>query len=95
MSDRDDMNFIECQINRLAMILERMHMGEYVEYLRRPKSMIFRSFLSGMARGFGMAIGFTVLGAVAIVILTNVAVDNLPLIGDFLADVIRIIQERL
>ena len=42
-----------------------------------------------------MAVGFATLGAMAVVLLRRLAAMNLPLIGGYLAEVIRIVLERL
>ena len=75
--------------------LERLRLAEYIRYLDDRKRMLRTQFLSGMARGLGMAIGFTVLGAIFIVLLNRLAQRNLPVIGDFLAQIVSIVQRRL
>ena len=52
-------------------------------------------FLGGLARGMGMAVGFTLLGAVLVILLQRLAQQNLPVIGDFLAQIVTIVQRRL
>lgn len=42
-----------------------------------------------------MAVGFTILGAVLILILQDLAKHNLPLIGDALAQIVSVVQKRL
>ena len=75
--------------------LERLQLAEYLRYLDDHKRMLRTQFLSGMARGLGMAIGFTVLGAVFVLLLNRLAQRNLPVIGDFLAQIVSIVQRRL
>ena len=48
-----------------------------------------------MARGFGMAVGFTLLGAMLIYILQKIMILRLPLIGEFIAEIVNIVQQRL
>ena len=43
----------------------------------------------------GMAVGFTLLGAVLVILLQRLAQQNLPVIGDFLAQIVTIVQRRL
>jgi hypothetical protein len=57
---------------------------EYVYYLEHPKKMLYTNFMGGMARGFGMAIGFTLLGAVAVYLLQIVVKWKLPVIARLL-----------
>lgn len=83
------------QIDRLLCSLERMQLEEYLRYIENKRRLFRVNFLSGLARGLGSAVGFTILGAVVVVVLQHVVVENIPFIGDFLAEVIRIVQERL
>ncbi|MGI6160483.1 MAG: DUF5665 domain-containing protein [Christensenellales bacterium] len=80
---------------QLAYALEKLKLADYIEYLRHPGRLLWRNFLSGIARGFGMAVGFTLLGAMALYILQKAAILNLPVIGDFIADIVRIVDSSL
>ena len=86
----------ECElIRRLTGTLERMQLDDYLEYVSNRRRMIANNLLYGMVRGFGFAIGFTVLGALAVVILKNLVSENMPVIGDFVAEVIHAIEARM
>ena len=80
---------------RLEKSLERLNIEEYMRYSTSWKRQLLVNFVGGVARGLGMAVGFTVLGAVLVVILRQLMTMNVPIIGDFLAEVIRIVLERL
>lgn len=75
--------------------LERLRLAEYIQYIDDRKRLFRNHFLAGLARGVGMAIGFTVLGAVLVILLRRLAEHNLPLIGDFLAQIVTVVQRRL
>lgn len=83
------------RVRELCLALEKMQLTEYMRYLNDVWRLLWVNFLTGLARGFGTAIGFTILGAIAITVLQRVAVDNLPIIGRFLAQVVRIVQDNL
>ena len=51
------------KIDELSLNLERMKLAEYVELLNKPKRLLYINFISGLARGLGIAVGFTLLGA--------------------------------
>ncbi len=86
----------ECElIRRLTDSLERMHLDDYVEYVSNRKRMLVRNLFYGIARGLGFALGFTVLGALVIVLLKNVVLENIPIISDFFAEVIHAIEARM
>lgn len=74
---------------------QRLGLSEYVKYMENRKRWLVRNFVDGLARGVGMAIGFTILGAVVVIILQDLAKRNLPVIGDFLAQIVNIVQTKL
>jgi len=80
---------------RLALTLERARIGEYVQLMQDPLRLIYLNFLSGLARGFGLAIGFTILGAVVIYVLQRLVALNLPFLGKVIADLIGAVQKNM
>ena len=83
------------RLERLTALLERMRLEEYLEYLGDARRVARRNLLIGVCRGLGYAVGFSVLGAMLIVLLRGLVADNIPLIGGFLAEVIRAIEARM
>ena len=74
-------------IQRLADYFERLNIERLTQLLQKPWRMIGLNLVSGMARGAGIAIGFTILGAIIIYLLGRLTLLNLPLIGDFIAEI--------
>jgi len=74
---------------------QRLGLAEYIRYMEDRRRWFWRYFWSGVVRGLGMAVGFTILGAVLIMILQDLARHNLPVIGDFLAQIVSVVQKRL
>ena len=72
-----------------------MRLDEYVEYVSSRRRLIWDNLLYGMARGFGFTLGFALLAALCAVLIKNMVVENVPVIGDFLAEVIHAIQARM
>jgi hypothetical protein len=91
----DETRFLSSQIQRLAVQMERANFAEYVQLMQRPRRLIFLNLLSGISRGVGIAIGFTIVAAVILYLLQKIAVLNLPIIGDFIADLVRIVDAQL
>ena len=77
------------KVDVLSETMERSGFVYYAEYLRDKKGLFRRNFLSGIYRGLGTAIGVTILGAVLVYILQWIVRLNLPWIGEFLSDVVR------
>jgi hypothetical protein len=83
------------KLDSLAWSMEKANFAEYVALFEDPGRLIFYNFVAGMARGLGVAVGFLLLSALAIYALREAVGLNLPVIGRFLADLIRIIQAEL
>jgi hypothetical protein len=73
--------------------MEKMKLVEYIDLLHNPKRLIWVNFIAGISRGFGIAIGFTLLGAIAFIVLQRLVGLDLPLIGDFIAELLKYVQE--
>ena len=83
------------RLQTLLESLERLQLAEYVRYANDWRRMLKMQFLGGVARGVGAAIGFSVLGAVLLMILNRLTQRNLPVIGDFLAQIAAIVKRSL
>ena len=81
-------------LERVADFSERINIGEYFESLRKPKRLLFLNFLYGVARGVGFAVGFTLLGAFIVYLLNQLQILNLPLIGDFITELLKYIDSN-
>lgn len=75
--------------------MERLRLPDYIRYVDDPRRLMRSQFLGGLARGLGMAIGFTILSAILVIVLQRLAQRNLPVIGDFLAQIVTLVQRRL
>ncbi len=87
--------YLEHKIDELGIALEKMKLAEYVELLNRPARLFYINFFAGIARGLGMAVGFTILGALLIYTLQRLQVLNLPVIGGLIAEIVKIVQSNL
>lgn len=83
------------RIDRLLEALEKSRLEEFVEYAGDRRRLIGRSLLAGVCRGLGFTLGFSVLGALVASLLRALVANNIPLIGGFLAEVIRAIEARM
>ncbi|MDR1615441.1 MAG: DUF5665 domain-containing protein [Syntrophomonadaceae bacterium] len=82
-------------MDKIYLCMEKMSIAEYVELLYNPGKLLWPNFLSGLLRGFGMAVGFTLLAALVIYLLNILNFLNIPLIGKFIADIVEIVQNNL
>lgn len=80
------------QVQRLAVVLKRARLAEYVELMRRPWELMWRSFVAGMCRGAGFALGFVMLSALALYLLNLLADLGIPVLGDFIAELLVYVE---
>jgi len=92
---RISLSAVDRQLQKVAADMERSHIRDYIELLQRPFLLMWRSFLSGTARGVGIALGFSVFAATILYVLRALGALNLPIIGDYIADLVRVVQAQL
>ncbi|MDK2820700.1 MAG: hypothetical protein PWP31_665 [Clostridia bacterium] len=83
------------KVQELITAIEKANVAEWVELYRRPGRLIYLNFIAGLARGLGIAIGFTILGAIVLYIIQKLALLNLPIIGKFIAEIVRMVQQEI
>lgn len=95
-NDRDNpMESLRRKVTELAVSMEKMKLAEYVDLLHSPLRLLWVNFVSGIARGLGIAVGFAILGAIMVIVLRKLVDLNLPLIGGFIADIVEIVQQQI
>ncbi len=83
------------KLDKVSQEMEKFNIAEYIALLNKPKRYLFVNFMGGIARGLGFAIGATLLAAAVIYFLQRLVMLNLPLIGDLIADLIKIVTQQL
>ncbi len=81
-------------LQKLIYHLEAMRIAEYLEMLENPKKIIINNFLAGIARGLGMAVGASVIFAIAIDMLRRFVMFNMFGLGSFMAEFMKIIDAQ-
>lgn len=92
---RSSLDAVDRQLQQVAKDMERAQIRDYIELLNRPFKLIWRNFLSGTARGVGIAVGVTIFTATIMYVLRLLGALNLPIIGDYIADLVRVVQAQL
>ncbi|HBI56038.1 MAG: DUF5665 domain-containing protein [Eubacteriales bacterium] len=93
--DKSLMDKVSFELQRVSQNMEKFNLAEYMELLNNPRRYVMINFVGGLSRGLGIAIGFTILGAIVVMLLRRLMYLNLPIIGDFIADIVLIVQENL
>ncbi len=81
------------QVLLLAETLEKMRLAEYIAYLNRPGRLLWFNFLVGLLRGLGTALGAGLLAGFAYFLLKRIVVLNLPVIGGFIAELSKYVNQ--
>ena len=83
------------RLERVTLRMEQLELDAFLRYAGNWPRRLLGEFLAGIARGIGFSVGFTILGAVIIYFLHNAAMSNLPVIGRFVAEIVRIVEHNL
>lgn len=81
-------------IEKLNKSLEKNNIFELMELLGNKKKMFIRNFIAGISKGIGVGIGFTLLTAILVIILQKIVTLNIPIIGDYISDIVDIVQAK-
>lgn len=92
---RGTLNFLSDRIDKLALDMEKAQLKEYVNLMHKPWQLILKNFLAGLSRGVGIALGFTFFAATIVWLLQLLGALNLPIVGDYIADIVRIVKRQL
>jgi len=87
----EDLGIIRRYLERLILIIERSRIREYMMLTDSKRRLFLINFVAGLGKGFGQAIGFTVLAGLALYLLSTWV--NLPVIGEFIAKLINIVDQ--
>lgn len=90
-----DPELLRERVERLSFAIEKMNLAEYTALLQNPWRLLWVNFLAGSARGLGLGFGFAILTAGLLYILRSLMVANLPVIGDFVATIVRLVEMNL
>ncbi|HAX62137.1 MAG TPA: hypothetical protein DCX95_06270 [Elusimicrobia bacterium] len=91
---------IEKKLERSATQIKNMVSSEFrdiLDFVKKPWKLIWVNFLIGIARGVGLVIGMTILGAVLVAMVFFVLnkMVNLPVIGSYIAQIIAEVKRQL
>ena len=79
-------------IDMLNNSLIHSNIIELLYVLGKKSEIIKRNFLAGLFRGIGIGIGVTIITAVIVVFLERLVKLNLPVIGEYITDIVNIVE---
>ena len=75
----------------LVKVFEAAGVVDYLEYLQSGRRIMWVNFRAGIARGFGITVGMTMVLAILIWVLTLLM--DLPVLGEYFADAQQYVTE--
>ena len=81
-------------IDNLNFVLTKNNLIDLAELLGNRKEMLIRNLLAGIAKGIGIGIGFTILTGILVIILQKIVNLNIPVIGDYITDIVDIVENN-
>lgn len=86
-----DLGIIRRYLERLILIIERSRIRDYMMLTDSKRRLFAINFVAGLGKGFGQAIGFTVLAGIVLYILASWV--DLPIIGEYIAKIINVVEQ--
>ena len=68
-------------------------MKNWLIYCGSKKEIIKRNLLAGISRGVGIGIGITIITAMLVMLLQKIVTLNIPIIGEYIADIVEIVEK--
>lgn len=84
---------LNTSINNLIETFQKSNIEEWTYILGSKKEIIKRNLLAGIFRGVGIGIGVTIITAILIILLQRIVALNIPIIGEYIADIVEIVQK--
>ena len=86
-----DLGLIRRYLERLILIIERSRIREYMMLTDSKRRLFLINFVAGLGKGFGQAIGFTILAGIVLYLLSTWV--DLPVIGEYIAKLMNIVDK--
>ena len=86
-------NLLNKSIDSLNNNLEKSNIVEWSYILGSKKEIFKRNIIAGIARGVGIGIGVTIITAVLVIILQKIVTLNIPVIGEYISDIVEIVEK--
>ena len=86
-------NKINKKIDKINNTLEKSNLMEMSYVLGNKKEILKRNLIAGISRGIGIGIGVTLITAILIYILRKIIMLNIPIIGDYVTDIVEIVEK--
>ena len=82
------------EIRKINQKLEKKQILDAMEIMGNTKKLLFRNFTSGLVKGIGIGIGVSIITAILIYVAQKLITLNIPVISEYIADILEIVNSR-
>ena len=86
---------INHKIDNINKKLDKSGIIEMSYIMGSKKEIIKRNLIAGMSRGIGIGIGITLISSIIVYFLQKLIKLNIPVLGEYIADIVEIVQWNL
>lgn len=86
-------NILIEQIDSLNRNLLNNNIADIATLLGNRKKLLITNLVAGISRGVGIGIGVTIITAILVFILQRIVSLNIPVIGEYIADIVDIVMK--
>jgi len=87
-------NKLDKGIDKLSEMLQKSNLVELSYVLGNRKEIIKRNLIAGISRGIGIGIGVSIITAIIIILLQKIVTLNIPIIGEYVTDIVEIVEKN-
>lgn len=80
------------QLNNLNYTLNKNKVLELIEIAGDSRKYLVRNFMSGISRGIGIGIGFSIITALIVYVMQKIIRLNIPVLSQYISDIIEIVE---
>ena len=66
----------------------------FLRIKRRYKMFLWGDFISGVVKGIGISVGFSLFSAIIVFVLQRIIRLNIPVISEYIMDIVDIVEKN-
>lgn len=86
---------INKKIDNINEKIDKSRIVEISYIIGNKKEIIKRNLLAGISRGIGIGIGITLISSAIVYLLQKIIKLNIPVLGEYIADIVAIVKGKL
>lgn len=94
MTENEILKKLNKKLDKINEFLSKREILQIAELIGNKKQLMVRNFISGISKGVGIGIGITLITSVIILLLQRLVKLNIPVIGEYITDIIDIVERN-